>query len=103
MPRPTIEFHPAAVAEARAARAWYEARSPAAAEAFMAELDAVVARIVEAPERHGRYLRGTRACLLHRFPYMAVFCQTETGVEIVAVAHGRRRPGYWTARLTKPR
>jgi toxin ParE1/3/4 len=103
MPRPTIEFHPAAVEEARAARAWYEARSPAAGAAFMAELDAAVARIAEAPERHARYLRGTRACLLHRFPYIVVFNQTETSVEIVAVAHGRRRPGYWTTRLTKPR
>jgi hypothetical protein len=43
-PRP-IELHPRAIAEARAAREWYADRSPAAAEAFMAELDLAIDRM----------------------------------------------------------
>ncbi len=42
-PRP-IELHPEAIAEARAAREWYNERSSVAADAFMAELDVAGAR-----------------------------------------------------------
>jgi len=47
-------FHPAAVAEAQAARRWYAERSPLAAAAFIAELDHAVAQITEAPDRRTR-------------------------------------------------
>jgi plasmid stabilization system protein ParE len=43
--RRTVEFHPEAVAEAHAAREWYCQRSPAAAAAFLAELDSAIERI----------------------------------------------------------
>jgi len=98
MPRPAIDFHPEAVAEARAARAWYEARSPAAAEAFVVEVDRAIERILDDPDRPPVYMLGTRAVLLRRFPYLVVFRRTETGVQVIAIAHGRRRPGYWRSR-----
>jgi len=37
--------HPEAIAKARAARQWYEARNAETAEAFMAELDLALERI----------------------------------------------------------
>jgi len=98
MDRPVLEFHPAAVEEARAARQWYQDRSPAAADAFIAELDAALERIADAPERFPVYLHGTRRYLLHRFPYIVVFRRTQSAVHVIAVAHGRRRPGYWKGR-----
>jgi hypothetical protein len=36
--------------------------------------------------------------VLRRFPYLIVFREGMEGIEIVAVAHGRRRPGYWRDR-----
>jgi hypothetical protein len=33
------------------------------------------------------------------FPYFVVFRETTGGLEIIAVAHGRRRPGYWRDRV----
>jgi hypothetical protein len=36
---------------------------------------------------------------LHRFPYRVVSLETGSDVLVVAVAHDRRRPGYWTRRL----
>ena len=98
MDRPNLEIHPEAVEEARAAREWYEARSPAAAESFVEELDDAMERIAGAPESWGYYLHGARACLLHRFPYIVVYRQFEESIQVVAIAHGRRRPGYWKDR-----
>lgn len=98
MDRPILEIHPEAIEEAGAARQWYEARSPAAAEAFVAELDAAMDRIIKAPNQFGFYLHGTRRYLLHRFPYLVVYRQAETTIQVIAVAHGRRKPGYWKDR-----
>jgi hypothetical protein len=69
VPAEPLWLHPKAIEEARAAREWYLVRSPAAGEAFMAE-----------------------------FPFFVVFRETDARIEIVAVAHARRRPGYWLGR-----
>jgi len=90
--------HPEAIAEARAAREWYEIRNAEVAEAFMAELDRAIERIEETPRRWPPYLAGTRRYLLHRFPFFVVFREAEDRVQVLAVAHARRRPGYWLAR-----
>jgi toxin ParE1/3/4 len=43
-------------------------------------------------------LHGTRKYLLRRFPYAVIYRVTDEAIEVVAVAHGRRRPGYWKTR-----
>ena len=93
-----IEIHPEAVAEARAARKWYEARSLDAAEAFLTELDVGIESIRTAPELYPPYLHGTRRYLLRRFPYLIAYRVVSETVQVVAIAHARRRPGYWRAR-----
>ncbi|MFQ5800054.1 MAG: type II toxin-antitoxin system RelE/ParE family toxin [Bacteroidota bacterium] len=98
MARRSIEFHPEAVAEAQAATEWYRQRSERAADAFLAELDTAVDRIAEAPGRWPAYLRGTRRFLLRRFPFAVVYRKVGETVQVVAVAHGRRKPGYWKGR-----
>ena len=47
--RDRVVFHPEAVAEARAAFAWYESRDESTARAFVTELDQAVTRVLEAP------------------------------------------------------
>jgi hypothetical protein len=46
--------------------------------------------------RHGRC---ARRYVVPRFPFSSVYRMREDEVEIIAVAHGRRRPGYWRSRL----
>ena len=41
-----------------------------------------------------------RVMVLGRFPCLAVFRETAIEIEIVAIAHGRRRPEYWRERLS---
>jgi len=94
-----IDVHPEAVAEARTAAQWYRERSASAADAFIAELDRALERIPESPEMWPPYVRGTRRYLLQRFPFYLVYRQVVGRLEIVAIAHGRRRPGYWKSRI----
>lgn len=93
-----VDFHPEAVAEARAAYAWYAQRDPRAAAAFGAELDRAIRRALESPGTWPAFQSGTRRCLLERFPFFVVYRELGDRLEILAVAHGRRRPGYWRER-----
>jgi plasmid stabilization system protein ParE len=96
---PTVMFHHLAAREYRQARAWYRRRSPVAAERFREEVDRVVKRISEAPFQ-GTVFRGTfRWRRTRRFPYL-LFYETVNAstIRVYAVAHGRRRLGYWLRR-----
>jgi hypothetical protein len=39
-----------------------------------------------------------KAVLLRRFPFVVFFQDLEDEVRVFAVAHGKRRPGYWLRR-----
>ena len=93
-----VEFHPDAVAEARAAFTWYEQKDPRTAAAFLGELDQAVARVLESPHIWPRYDGGTRRCLFDRFPFFLVYRERTDRIEVLAVAHGKRRPGFWRER-----
>lgn len=98
MPAVFVEFHPSAIAEAHAAKAWYFERSSDAADAFLSEVDRAVALIAADPDRWPEHLFGTRRLLLRRFPYALIY-RCEAGIATVfALAHARRRPGYWQHR-----
>jgi plasmid stabilization system protein ParE len=94
-----VQIHPEALEEAGAAADWYAARSTRAAERFLNELGQAIERISENPERFPAFAFGTRRMVLRKFPYVIVFRETEMTIEIVAVAHGWRRPGYWRDRV----
>ncbi|MDA0806829.1 MAG: type II toxin-antitoxin system RelE/ParE family toxin [Planctomycetota bacterium] len=93
-----IRFHPAAVEEATAARRWYFERSRSAASAFDESLALAMQQVADHPNRWAKHLHGTRHIVLQKFPYVVVYRVLESVVEIVAVAHEKRRPGYWKSR-----
>jgi plasmid stabilization system protein ParE len=98
MPQRKIEIHPEAAEEGRAAYLWYRERNPDVARAFLAELDRAMTQISENPDRWPNYLEDTRRFMLRRFPFFVVFRQSKETVQILAIVHGRRRPGYWKDR-----
>ncbi len=93
-----LEIHPEAIAEAAAARRWYHSRSRDAANAFLVELDLGMENIRGNPEIYPLYLHGTHRYLLRRFPYLIVYRVASSAIQVVAVAHCRRCPGYWRTR-----
>src|SRR5216684_275553 len=95
-----VRLHPEARAELREARKWYFERSPLSATAFAHAVDNAVSQIVEAPNRYPMAEHGTRKFVLQRFPFNVFYRQDETGIVIVAVAHQKRHPGYWSDRAT---
>jgi plasmid stabilization system protein ParE len=94
-----LEFHPDARIDALQAYDWYAERSQDAADSFQEELQDAGRAIRQSPERWANYLSGTRRYLMKRFPFVIVYRVATDRIEIVAVAHGRRKPGYWKRRL----
>ncbi|MBI5763740.1 MAG: type II toxin-antitoxin system RelE/ParE family toxin [Planctomycetes bacterium] len=94
----SIEFHPSAIEEAREARLWYFARSERAATQFMRSLDEAIFRLAESPSRFPVYKLGTRRVLLRGFPFILYYREVGETIQVVAVAHAKRRPGYWQSR-----
>ncbi len=94
-----MRIHPAALEEAEAAVDWYAQRSPRAAERFLDELDRAIDQIAENPRQYSLHDFATRRMVLLRFPFVIVFREAAANVEIIAIAHGRRKPGYWRERL----
>jgi len=95
-----IRVHPEAQLEAEAAIEWYGHRSPSAAGRLVVELRSALDRIQQSPNQFPTLAFDTRRIILGRSPYTIVFRETTTEIEIVAIAHGRRRPSYWRERLS---
>jgi plasmid stabilization system protein ParE len=94
-----FRFHPEARAEFRGAVVWYRDQGARPAVAFRIAVADVIRRIVETPRRWPVYMYGTRRLVLDRFPFSVVYLEHPEELIIVAVAHSKRRPGYWRQRL----
>lgn len=91
--------HRQAWLEVEAADDWYMARSPDASIRFLTDLYDAFDSIADTPRRWPHYLYGTRRFVLHDFPFSIIYLDDPDAVNIVAVAHNKRKPGYWKQRL----
>jgi plasmid stabilization system protein ParE len=99
MPVRAVDIHPLAARELRAAYRWYARRGAASAARFHAAVNRLFQRLAAAAEQGSPYGPGYRWMRLGRFPYLAYYeIRDPQPVLIYAVAHVRRRPGYWLRR-----
>ena len=93
-------FHPAAEAEHLESVAWFESKRPGLGASYLSDFEGMMAQVCEAPHRYpiekGSDVRRTR---MKRFPYTVHFLESSGSIQVLAVAHHRRRPGYWLGRL----
>jgi plasmid stabilization system protein ParE len=94
-----LRVHEDARLEASQATEWYAERNPTSARRFRDELLSGFSDAATLPLSFPAYLRGTRRVILGKFPYFIVFFDWQDAVYVVAVAHAKRRPGYWAKRL----
>ena len=100
MPIRIVELHEEAGAEYDAAFDWYLKRNPDAAIKFDSEFDRALTEIGRAPRRWAVGRFHTRRFLLRRFPFLVIYRERRAGdIQVVAVAHTSRKPGYWKGRV----
>jgi toxin ParE1/3/4 len=94
-----VVFHPEAEAELRAGIDYYEGQRQGLGAEFRDEVEAATARIAQSPQACPPYGdQGLRKCVLLRFPYTLFYLELDEVIWVAAVAHQRRRPGYWKGR-----
>jgi len=79
---------------------WYESREKGLGVEFVALVDEAFRRIADSPERWPLWREGRpyRKKVVRRFPYTVFFTTDGESATVLAVAHQRRRPGYWVDR-----
>ncbi|MGH7269475.1 MAG: type II toxin-antitoxin system RelE/ParE family toxin [Polyangiaceae bacterium] len=92
---------PEARDELLAAVDWYEDQRLGLGDEFLDAIGEIFERVVAAPLSFppDRFDQRARRALVTRFPYAVVFVVHNDDVRIVAFAHAKRLPDYWTKRV----
>lgn len=97
-----ITLHPEAEEELHTSASFYEERSGhRLALDFAERVRAALQVIGENPERfpHLTKYRRVQKARVTRFPFSIYYIDREHDIWIIAIAHGKRRPGYWEERI----
>ena len=101
-----VRFAPEVPDELAEAVLWYEARKKGLGSELLDEVQATLPIIGMRPRSFPRLqdvdaTLEIRRALLARFPYALVFLVLENEVRFLAVAHAKRRRGYWLSRVQR--
>lgn len=99
----TLRVRREAATELEEALSWYEASEPNVARRLLRGYQDVVARIQLSPQAGSLVTAEPeiRRWVIRDFPYSVVFLLRADEVLILALAHHKRRPGYWQPRLVR--
>jgi plasmid stabilization system protein ParE len=78
--------------------AYYEEKASGLGLDFANEVERCLKVVSEAPARWSLRPDGTRRFLTQRFPYLIVYTIEDDHVWVIAIAHCKRRTGYWNER-----
>jgi toxin ParE1/3/4 len=101
-----VELHAGAIRDLNDAADWYEAQRATLGLVFLREVARAFEVIAENPQMWAVWPGWSsrprvRRFVLQRFPFAIAYIVQRQRVLILAVAHGRRRPGYWRVRTTR--
>jgi toxin ParE1/3/4 len=86
-----------------AAAGWYERRGPELGQALIEEVRQALRMIARQPGTFPawpgvQHTPTIHRFLLSRFPFALPYLASDARIVVLAVAHLRRRPGYWLKR-----
>jgi plasmid stabilization system protein ParE len=93
-----VEFHPLADRELTEAAQFYEARASGLGGRFLDHAERALRLLAVHPELGRPMSASTRSFPVRPFPYSFVYRFISGGLQVLAVAHQRRRPLYWAGR-----
>lgn len=93
-----VNFLDPALHEMREAAQWYNKHEAGVGEEFLAEVDRAIDRLLFDPSGRPTAGRDVHRQSIDRFPFDLLYRVRTEHIEIVAVAHHSRKPGYWQRR-----
>jgi toxin ParE1/3/4 len=94
-----IGFLPEAEQEMLEAARYYESQASGLGVKYLSEIEHAVESIAEFPMTWPKVEGELRRRLVRRFPFGILYRIESEEIIIVAVAHLRRKPGYWKGRI----
>lgn len=100
----TVRLATGALTELDEAARWYDSRRRGLGHEFLEAVEEALASLRDWPsigtpvETGGHRFRRVR---VGGFPYHLPYRMTDDEVQVLAIAHDRRRPGYWAPRSTE--
>jgi len=94
-------YVPEADEELSEATDYLNQRSKQAAQRFVAEVDRAIQLLLQFPRLGSPLRHDVRVFSLKVFPYRLIYRVEGEIIRIYAVAHVRRRRGYWRKRIAK--
>lgn len=94
-----VAQHAADTFELAEAAAWYEQRVYGLGGRLYEAVQKTKTFIRQNPQLGAPHRRGTRKRRVSGFPYLIIYREEPDRILIVAIAHGKREPGYWKDRL----
>ena len=95
------EFLPEAEEEMNEAARFYERRREGLGLEFLNEVQRTITSILTHSESGPAVSPNIRRRIIRRFPFGVLYAIHEERIVVVAVAHLKRRPGYWKERIGK--
>jgi len=74
---------------------------PGLGDRFIAEIERIVEVLCDQPHIGQSVGEELRRIILARFPYSLIYSIESERIWVIAVAHHRRRPGYWQERIDR--
>jgi len=98
-----LVLEPEARQELGDAARWYEDQRLGLGQRFLGAVEAALDRLAVLPAAgtpvpHVSFDLAVRRTPVERFPYHVVYLETQDAIRVLAVAHNRRKPGYWLGR-----
>jgi plasmid stabilization system protein ParE len=94
-----VEFFPEAEQKLTDATEHYERQLQGLGNGFVLEVERLCAVLLEIPSIGEKLDPIHRRLPMRRFPDALIFRRDAEIIRIVAVAHRRRKPGYWSRRV----
>ena len=94
-----VVIDPAAVQEMIGAETRLRKKNPKTAADFENTLDEYIELLGRQPQIGTPIIRGLRSFTMRRFPFNLIYADELERVNILALAHHKRRFGYWLKRL----
>ncbi|HXO27784.1 MAG TPA: type II toxin-antitoxin system RelE/ParE family toxin [Thermoanaerobaculia bacterium] len=92
-------FNHLAARELGEAVEYYDEARRGLGDEFLHEVERAIVFLYQYPEAAPKVGREVRRLVLARFPYSVIYRHLGAGqIRVLAVAHQKRRPRYWTKR-----
>ncbi len=96
----TVRLKSSALLEWQVAARWYEGRAPGTGERLIQAVEAALKQVGRVPEAAPVWKLGLpyRRQTVRGFPFVVFFRVAGEDQVVLAIAHTRRKPGYWLKR-----